>query len=256
MTVSVLVSSNERPLVRQAFSKLIPSVKFERIDDGDIQVFSENQLAFLVERKTLEDLRGSYASKDHHLQDQVARMLRVCDEKCAYGVLLVESKEIPSWSSSPPTSWFSRCKASKSFVSDKALNACLAKLQLYERLRVLFTRTPEETARCVKWLVEHIEKKAYQPPAPSSVEPKPTTLGPAVPVASTARLKNASKEDIHAAMLACIPTISQRKAKRLLYACGGGLAGVRKVVSEKKKPKVEGIGKKAWQTLYDYLHTQ
>lgn len=205
---SVEISGNER---EQVVTELGKFVRLNRcaLETGDFRVKNnKGECVYLVERKTLADLRSSF-STNQHLQDQVARMQAESKLGGFRCFLVVESKTVPSWSGKPVHGPGGR----RLRVTDKALMSCLTKLQL-AGLPIVFVSTVAETGMFLAWLAKRADEERPDPRELTDV------LGDCVPIARTARAKHATKQDVLTSMLACIPGVSKKRAQCILKKRG------------------------------------
>ena len=70
--ISLIIDHREQ-LLKEYFQQL-PEVSFENLDLGDIQFKYQDQIIFIIERKTLQDLADSI--KSGHYCEQRVRLLQ------------------------------------------------------------------------------------------------------------------------------------------------------------------------------------
>lgn len=228
----IWVSSNERASVIDGVKKHAEDVESKPLEVGDFHVCANRDSVptYVVERKTLEDLRQSFC-RGAHLQDQMARLEKDAGEKGYRFFLLVETGKPLSWSGKPTFS------ASRKGMSDKPLASCLAKLQI-AGVPVVLVTSVEETGMFLKWLSKRCAEHTPDPVRPSDV------LGGSVPIfASTPRAKGATEKDVVQAMLTCIPGVSKAKAASVLKRRKSVRDLCARALSADEFAKGENIGK-------------
>lgn len=225
--MKVVISSNESRAVQDAIRAAIPDVESRPLVDGDIAILREdNEPVCLIERKTWSDLLASLGNR--HLQDQLARMRAAC----ACNILIIENANLPPFQAAPGRG-----------VSAKFAHAYLLDVQR-DGVFVMWVQTTADLGHVCAWL----HKRACEGRlAPAAAGGGAAACGPADPIARTPRARNADAAGVRAAMLACIPGISIKKANELLRHID-----IRIPLPETSP--VKGIGSVLWKRIRDVLH--
>ena len=218
--MSVAIDHRERELIRVLSQSGIPHC-VETLDVGDIVCKYAEHHMWIAERKRVDDLGKSITSG--RWQDQLNRLYATgC---CIFFLIEGDIR-------------------STSVNYESLLGACI-NAELRQKSHVIRTLTIDETACAVKHL---IKKGRHTPGIPIAVLTAPVSK----------RKRNADREECWIRQLMCVPSISERIARKLLDEYGTLQAIQTALVDIKTFKKVQlddktSLGKARLKTLSFYL---
>lgn len=132
---------NREGKCKEYCTPILNEVQFENLVHGDFQICNKEDICFLFERKTPEDLLASI--KDGRYKNQKASCLSTFKPHQYYYII----EGSITYSSSPK------------HIQDKIIHSAIINTQLRDRIGFFFTRSPKETFELILSIYQRIKEK-------------------------------------------------------------------------------------------------
>ena len=135
MNINLIVDNREKAIVEKR-----PEWTTKQLDIGDFQILNNEQVKFVIERKTISDLEASV--KDNRYREQKLRAMEFCRCNGAKYFMLIEGYHNFTFGQ-----------------SQKMLSSCIINTMFRDNVGIIYTKNTDETVSFLDYLLQKINDK-------------------------------------------------------------------------------------------------
>lgn len=224
--ISIQIDNREKAIINLK-EKIEHEIEVAQLDLGDFQILHNEEIRYIIERKTLEDLQSSII--DNRYKEQKQRTLSYCSSSSCNYIYIIEGEK------------------SISGLSSSSVGAILNST-FRDEIPVLFSTSPIETCFILKNILDRMKAN------PEKYLKKPKTDYNEI-IIKQRKKDNIDLNVVLLMQLCSIPGISSTKAKQIVETKGAKNIFDLCTKMSKQSPddffrEIKGIGKKLSQSIY------
>lgn len=238
MVVSFILDNKERVLF-SLFEDTSVNLDVKQLEIGDFQIWIDEELKCIIERKSIADLEASV--KDGRWREQKSRIRESLPN---IPLLYIIEGQLPDNLYNDDT------------ILKKMINGCIIGASIQDDIPFIYTKSIEDTQKALLCIIHRVEKN----PDKYFVKNTESTENQECRVASskTKKIDNINTTTCYLMQLASIPRISYKKAQKIAeYTKTSSIFELCKVLSTEVSVKkafadCKGIGPTLAQNIFEY----
>lgn len=228
MTITFKIDNRESAII-SIIDKLEHEFELSQLDLGDFQILFENEIRYIIERKTLNDLQSSIMDNRYH--EQKHRTMSFCNaNNCKYIYIIEGDKSIQN-------------------LPSNSIGAILNTV-FRDGISIMFSLNPSETCFIFKSILDRMKADIQKYFFKKEIVYQDI-------IVKQRKKDNIDKNSAFTMQLCAIPGISSAKAKQIIES--KKVANIFEIckLMDKVPPEVffaeiKGIGKKLSRAIYDF----